>query len=396
VIRVSVKNFQSIAQSSVEIDGLTIVTGPNNSGKTALMRAIRGVFTNAKGNNFVRHGTDACEVTVEFADGNVVTWEKGKSLNRYTVNGKLLDKVGQGVPDEVEAMGVYPITSANQILWPQIAPQFTGQVFLLDQPGSVLAEAVSDVERVGKLSRALKACESDKRQVASELRVRRADQKSATAEMATFDGLDKALTEVEAIDQAQKELAALRAEIEELEDIRSRREAHKASVAALNGAEIINVPALSVTASLTADAQHLKELCQLRDRLTASQKGYEQYEGADALACPEVPSQSVRTELAELVKLRQQLQQAQASVSKLGSFSAPSLDPAKADKIAKAVTVLMALGEQKSEHQKTFDALRQEETTAKNELLAVEVSIREILEQLPACPTCGSSHAGCV
>lgn len=392
MIRVTVKNFQSIAHSSVEIDGFTVVTGPNNSGKTALMRAIRGVFTNTKGTSFVRHGTDNCEVAVEFADGNAVVWEKGKTANRYTVNGKLLDKVGIGVPDEVEALGVAPITAGNQTIWPQIAPQFTGQVFLLDQPGSVLAEAVADVERVGKLSRALKACDSDKRQVASELKVRRSDQKAALAELATFDGLDNALTEVEAIEQAHTALAATRAEIDDLLAIRSRHDDASAKVTALKGVGGITVPDGTVPAGLAKDAQHLKELTSLRDRLVAAQAGQRKYAGSDALSCPELPNQS---DLAELVRLREQYQKARETLAKLASFAAPTLDQTKADKLAKAAATMEALQAQRNKHLSDLDALRQHEARTSQDLQAVEADIREILDQLPACPTCGAGHAGC-
>ena len=33
-------NFQSLKDVTAVIDGMTVVTGPNNSGKTALMRAV--------------------------------------------------------------------------------------------------------------------------------------------------------------------------------------------------------------------------------------------------------------------------------------------------------------------------------------------------------------------
>lgn len=394
MIRVTVKNFQSIAHSSVEIDGFTVVTGPNNSGKTALMRAIRGVFTNAKGTSFVRHGTDNCEVAVEFADGNAVVWEKGKTANRYTVNGKLLDKVGMGVPDEVEALGVAPITAGNQTIWPQIAPQFTGQVFLLDQPGSVLAEAVADVERVGALSRALKACDSDKRQIASELKVRRSDQKAALAELASFDGLDDSVTEVDAIEQAHAALAATLAEITDLTALRSRHADHKDKVDSLRGVEAISVPAATAAATLTKDSQHLKDLGSLSVRLATALAGRDKYAGADKLSCPDstVPD---KNELAELVRLRGQYQKAKDSLAKLDSFAAPVLDQSKADRIAKAASVLNDLKAQQDAAKEEYASHLEDLQATERELAKTKNLVSELLDQLPSCPTCGKGHAGC-
>ena len=105
-VQVRVQNFQSIEDASVTIDGLTVVTGANHSGKTAFMRAIRGVFTNAPPGPLVRHGCAYLSVSLVFDDGTSVLWEKGwekpgrkgKTINRYTVNGKQIATVGRGVP----------------------------------------------------------------------------------------------------------------------------------------------------------------------------------------------------------------------------------------------------------------------------------------------------------
>ena len=67
-MKIQVKNFQSIKKAEVEVKGLTVITGPNNIGKSALARAISGVFSNLKGNSFVRKGESHCEVEVEFED----------------------------------------------------------------------------------------------------------------------------------------------------------------------------------------------------------------------------------------------------------------------------------------------------------------------------------------
>ncbi len=72
-----IQNFQSIEDATIVIDGLTVITGTNNSGKTSVMRAIRGVFTNATAGPLVRHGCAHLSVTLTFDDGTSVLWEKG-------------------------------------------------------------------------------------------------------------------------------------------------------------------------------------------------------------------------------------------------------------------------------------------------------------------------------
>ena len=221
--RVRIRNFQSIEDATVEVDGLTAVIGPNNSGKTSTMRAIRGVFTNTLGSSFVRHGTTHATVDISFPDGQTVIWEKGENVNRYTVNGKVYDKVGRGVvPDEVLALGVKCIQAGAHTLWPQIASQFTGQVFLLDQSGSAVAEAIADVERVGKLTRALKASESDRRAATTTLKVRRKDADVLLNELVTFDGIDTVAHQVDGVESVFQQARQMRANIDVLIGLQSR------------------------------------------------------------------------------------------------------------------------------------------------------------------------------
>lgn len=205
MLKIRVENFQSIEDSEIEVSGLTVITGTNNGGKSALHRAVFGAVTNARGTKFVRHGKDQCTVTLTFGDGRTLVWEKGEKINSYTVDGKVLNKVGAGAPPpEVQALGIVPIEAAGRELWPQFAHQFTGQVFLLDQPGSVLAESIADVTRVGVLNEALRNTQSDRRTAGAELKVRVADVSKLEALESTYAGLDvvEVLTrEAEALDR---------------------------------------------------------------------------------------------------------------------------------------------------------------------------------------------------
>ena len=76
-VQVRLKNFQSIEDASLRVEGLTVITGTNHSGKTAVMRAIRGLFTNAPAGPLVRHGAAHLTVALTFDDGTEVVWEKG-------------------------------------------------------------------------------------------------------------------------------------------------------------------------------------------------------------------------------------------------------------------------------------------------------------------------------
>ena len=224
MISVRIRNYQSIEAADFELNGLTVLSGPNNSGKSALHRAIYGVFTNTRGNHFVRNGKDYCSVSLDFADGQTVTWEKGAKVNRYRVNGKELNKVSHGVPDEVVSMGVNAVSIAGRDpLWPQFAHQFTGQVFLLDSPGSVLAEAIADVDRVGVLNEALRQAQSDHRSATADLKTRQADVVRLEAQEGKFHGLDDIEANFQTLERMGSEVEIHREKLSSAQIIATRR-----------------------------------------------------------------------------------------------------------------------------------------------------------------------------
>lgn len=231
--RVRVRDFQSIEDATIEVDGLTVITGPNNSGKTALMRAVSGAFTNARGTKFVRHGKDSSKVELSFSDGRTLLWEKGEKVNRYELDGKALNRVGHGAPPETATLGVLPVEAAGRELWPQFAHQFVGQVFLLDEPGSVLAEAVANVDKVGVLNESLRLSQSDRRSAAVELKVRVEDVTKYEVALLHFDGLDEAVAKVKKAEVLRVEVADKEKSLDQVREIQSRLSIVAGTVGAL-------------------------------------------------------------------------------------------------------------------------------------------------------------------
>lgn len=271
-MKVRVRGFQSIKDATLEVKGFTVVTGTNNSGKSALVRAIRGAFQNSKGSSFVRHGEATAKVDIDFDDGKSLYWEKGKDTKpTYCVNKGALLHPGQGVPVEVEGLGVIPITAGGKELWPQFAPQFTGQVFLLDQPGSVLAEAVADVERVSQLNEALRLSESDRRSANSELKVRRADLVRLTKKLERFAGLDAIQKRIEGLEQARRKGETLQRALETLISLRDRLAGAEGIVASLQGIEDIHPPQDDTFTLLGKLIKGKETLQGLRDRLVGAE-----------------------------------------------------------------------------------------------------------------------------
>lgn len=263
MIKVRVQNFQSIRDATVDIEGVTVVTGSNNAGKSALVRAIRGVFQNTPGVAFVRWGTESCKVSLEFDNADSLTWEKGEKIKpTYTLGDKVLHP-GRGVPEELEQWGVKPLHAGNQDLWPQIAPQIQGQVFLLDLPGSVLAEAVADVERVGLLNESMREAEKDLRSTRATLKIRRGDLDEVADSLLDFEGLGKIEALYQELEQKQTALVKLHNACVVVDRLRTRKQETLAVIESLALPVSVDIPS---SEALQRDAEVLLALQSLRAR----------------------------------------------------------------------------------------------------------------------------------
>ena len=394
-VKIRVQDYQSIEDAEIEVSGLTVITGANNTGKSAMLRAVYGAFTNARGTKYVRHGKDQCRVDVTFGDGRTVTWEKGEKVNRYTVDGKTLDKVGAGVPVELEALGVTPITASGRELWPQFAQQFTGQVFLLDQPGSVLAESIADVSRVGVLNEALRNAQSDKRSLSSELKVRLSDVVRYEAQENTYAGLDTVEELAQRAEGLRVEADELVRELGELRELQESVHAHAALVAFLSPARAAPLPedgseARTVLVELTA-------LRGLAREMTEAVRSRTALASVAGVAVPDAAEGARAMKLSGALTLvsgiRDQIRPLQAVIdggADIRAASAAALPEIEgvADQ-AKQAEVYRQLRTEADARDEAVASLRREITAVTEALDGSTHEVREILGDAGSCPICG-------
>jgi hypothetical protein len=100
--RIILENFMSHARTEIDLaDGLTVLTGPNNCGKSAVVAALQILATNGRTTHVMRHGATRCRVTVETDDGHVVCWERNKKTVKYTIDGEDIHRVGASIPEQL-------------------------------------------------------------------------------------------------------------------------------------------------------------------------------------------------------------------------------------------------------------------------------------------------------
>ena len=80
IVKVILENFQSHKHTEVNFDdGLNIIVGESNNGKTSILRGIMWVIDNQPlGTDFIMAGKDECKVTVCYDDGTSIT--RGRTL----------------------------------------------------------------------------------------------------------------------------------------------------------------------------------------------------------------------------------------------------------------------------------------------------------------------------
>jgi DNA repair exonuclease SbcCD ATPase subunit len=59
-----IRNFQSLAKVKIRLGRLTVITGPSNSGKSGMRRALELLARNAKGTDYITRGAKSCAVAL--------------------------------------------------------------------------------------------------------------------------------------------------------------------------------------------------------------------------------------------------------------------------------------------------------------------------------------------
>lgn len=398
-MKIRLRNFQSIVDAEIEVRGFTVVTGQNNAGKSALMRALAGLFQNASSDAFVRHGEDHFIVDVSFDDGKSVTWKKGPKVKpTYVVDGYTIHP-GRQVPDEVSAMGIRPIYAGTVPLWPQVAPQFSGQLFLVDQPGSVIAESVADVDKVSNLTGALRLSESDKRSASTLLKTRRSDRDGASRDLARYDDVESYISRMEQIEVAVLASEEQHRRIQSIEQLRRSLLSAKSEVDRY--AFVRQVPTLSD--SIVPAAQKVRRSLEyardLRSKLGLVKADMRRLQPVRLVKTPSphVDATEIRRSLLEALRLRNRLHQSKSDIQRLRSIldsvRSATPNPTIETKIIRTKMILTVV----TSYRDRKKSLVREIEEIKRSIALVETSIGETIESINhitkligKCPACGA------
>ena len=89
MISLKLENFQGHKDSSLIIDGFTVLIGKSNGGKSSIRRAIGSVLFNDWDKSFVRNGTESTKISLSDGTNTIV---QTKPKNALIVTGKQIGR----------------------------------------------------------------------------------------------------------------------------------------------------------------------------------------------------------------------------------------------------------------------------------------------------------------
>lgn len=407
MIEVEIQNFQSAERVSLRIDGFTAIAGRSNIGKSSIVRAIQCALTGASGTDFVRHQPSCerrlkgnkkckCQTTVRIKTSKYeLTWEKGDSVNQYTLvqDGvkKVYTAVDRGTPDFLQPE-FRPIKVGDSKGLVQVSEQWS-PIFLLNQSGPAVADVLSDVARLDNINEAIRLVNKDRKDAAATRKVREQDVAQLRDAAAQYDGLDGAVGRVQQVEALHETAQELQEAVDKLAGFIGGFTRLDTDTKALEAATAPELPDVGGVSDSGAELERLTEFC---DEILVRAPIVRQLKGIDDVALSDITSLTVAKDkfdtidgwLAQVNELAGGYQALRGVVGDI-----PELDDG-------------GLGKVETVEWLNTKAVRQATLTAEianltGQLATAEASEQEVLDgyaDLGMCPTCSQeidgSHRG--
>ena len=211
--QLKLKNFQTHKSSTFNFSpGINVITGPNDKGKSSIIRAIYWLaFNRPSGDEFIREGSKSCSVQGVFNDVSV-TRKKGKSENKYVVDGQVFNALRSDVPSEVK--DIIKLSKTNIQL--QHDPHF-----LLSYNSSEVAKALNQVVGLDQIDTSFQVPNRIIRQNNSSIDHIQKDIDYYKKALKKFRGLNKIEKLVDQYEHVLKLKKDLKSSINKLEEVTS-------------------------------------------------------------------------------------------------------------------------------------------------------------------------------
>ena len=434
ITKLILENFMAHERTELPLGpGVTALTGPNNTGKSAVVEALRCVATNPAPRSYIRHGAKEARVTVELEDGTRVVWIRKKASAGYELWAPGAEepeeywKFGRTPPEDVLAALRLDLVEleGNKEIDVHIGNQ-REPIFLLNRPDSDAAAffaASTESAHLLAMQNLLKRRTQDAARRERDLDERRKAVENALDGLASLPDIALELETARELDQKgarlRAEIPAIEAHCARMERTRRERDRRKAAATlfeALAGPPKINevggldgltrqlrrvgddlarrsghLAALAPvrTPPEVFDTLRLATLCNRQQTLDRDLRQSGARAGLlAAMTEPPVPENVDRLArvMGDLRRLKSDRDRAERACEQLRSVAEPPQIGTDA-RLAGLVADLRAMAARQADARAAENGLREQ-------LLTVEESLRRVADELGHCPTCGANLNG--
>lgn len=170
MVQLQVENYQSIKKAVLSIEGLTIVKGASNSGKSSVFKAFYSAVFNRFRGGCVRFGEDVCKVKIKYSDSdNILAVERSAAgaSPRMALGNKdkgyiRFDKLNREVPVEIREFHNFGKikASTSDDVYLNFTPQFAPPLLIQFTPRKI-AELLATSQASQDMLKAKKVLDAD-------------------------------------------------------------------------------------------------------------------------------------------------------------------------------------------------------------------------------------------
>jgi prefoldin subunit 5 len=137
VFKVTARNFQSWKALDLSVKGFTVIVGPSDRGKSAIIRALCGILRNEVGANHISWWSKETSVTLEPEGQETIELTRNAKTVNYKIGDEEFSKLNGGLPPVIADMRCNEVDINGVKLDPVFADQFDDQFMLKMSPSEL-------------------------------------------------------------------------------------------------------------------------------------------------------------------------------------------------------------------------------------------------------------------